>query len=48
MIQQNFELDKKEENEGFTIPNLPITIDPNKLLDKIVYYGDKQIVKEKD
>jgi len=34
--------------EGFTIPKLPITIDPEKLINKIIYYDDsKGIVKER-
>ena len=34
--------------EEFSIPNLPITINPEKLLDKIIYYDDKKgTVKER-
>ena len=28
--------------EGYNLPNLPITIHPENLIDKIVYYGDKK------
>ena len=37
-----------QNNEGFTIPNLPITIDPEKLIDKQIFYkNQKGYVKER-
>ena len=45
MIEQE---EKEFSTEGFNIPKLPITIDPEKLIDKIIYYGDsKGTVKER-
>ena len=33
---------KIKSNEGFQIPNLPLTTYPNQLIDKIVLYGDQK------
>ena len=41
-------LDEEFSQKPFSIPKLPITFSPEKLLDKIIYYGDhKGIVKER-
>ena len=38
----------KFSSEGFTIPKLPITIDLEKLINKIIYYNDsKDTIKER-
>jgi hypothetical protein len=36
------ELEKVDVSEGYKLANLPIVIQPEKLIDKIVYYGDKK------
>ena len=36
------EFEKVDVSEGYKLENLPIIIQPEKLIDKIVYYGDKK------
>ena len=38
------EFKKVDVSEGYKLPKLPITIQPEKLIDKIVYYGDKKAI----